>query len=65
MELDKPPQLVATDEVARRFGVSVPTVRRWVRERRIPCIRVSRRVIRFDLAAVEEAAALALGNEHR
>ncbi|RJP30928.1 MAG: DNA-binding protein [Phycisphaerales bacterium] len=49
--------LVTSEQVAERFGVTVNTVRRWVRERRIPAIRASRRVVRFDLAAVECALA--------
>jgi excisionase family DNA binding protein len=47
--------LLTTRELAARFGVTVETVARWVRERRIPCIRASRRVVRYDLAAVERA----------
>jgi excisionase family DNA binding protein len=49
--------LVTAREVAARFGVAVSTVRVWVRQRRIPCVRFSRKVIRFDLAAVERAVA--------
>lgn len=50
-----PHDLVTAKAVARRFGVSVGTVNRWVRERRIPFIRPSRRVVRFNLGAVETA----------
>ena len=42
-------------EVARRFDVHIDTVRRWVREAKIPCIRPTERTIRFDLRAVEES----------
>jgi excisionase family DNA binding protein len=45
--------LVSAVVVAERFGVTVPTVRRWVREGRIACIRPSRRVMRFRLSDVE------------
>ncbi|NLX21650.1 MAG: helix-turn-helix domain-containing protein [Phycisphaerae bacterium] len=48
-------KLVNADDVARRFGVTVATVRRWVRESRVPALRPSRRVVRFDLQAVESA----------
>jgi excisionase family DNA binding protein len=41
--------------VADRFGVSVATIRRWVREKRIPFIRPSRRILRFRLSDVEHA----------
>ena len=49
--------LVDARAVARRFGVTRGTVRKWVRERRIPCIRASRRVVRFRIDEVEAAVA--------
>lgn len=55
MNTTKQTRLVDSDEVARRFGVTVGTVNRWVREGVIPCIRPSRRIVRFDLQAVEQA----------
>lgn len=54
---DHHPALATANQVATRFGVSVTTVNSWVREGRIPCIRPSRRVVRFDLDAVEQAIA--------
>lgn len=48
-------QLSNADAVARRFNVSIGTVNRWVRQGRIPFIRPSRRVVRFDLVKVERA----------
>lgn len=47
--------LVTTEAVAVHFGVSIGTVNVWVRKGRIPCVRASRRIIRFRLADVEEA----------
>lgn len=46
---------VNANQVAEHFGVTVETVRRWVRERRIPCIWISRRVVRFHIPDVERA----------
>ncbi len=46
--------LATTSDVAARFGVTDETVRRWVREHRIPFIRASRRIVRFRLADVEQ-----------
>ena len=44
---------VNAETVATHFGVTVPTVNRWVRERRIPFVRISRRVVRFRIDEVE------------
>ena len=44
-----------TFDVARRYGVTVDTVRAWVRQNRIPHIRVTKRTIRFDIKAIEMA----------
>ena len=57
MTQPKSTRLVDARAVAERFDVSIGTVRRWVRERRIPCRCVTPRVIRFDLAEVERAVA--------
>lgn len=50
-------RLVTADEIASRFGVTVGTVNRWVRDGAIPYLRPSRRVVRFDLETVERALA--------
>lgn len=42
-------------QLADRLGVSPSTIRVWVRERRIPCLRANRKVIRFELDAVLRA----------
>lgn len=54
---DQHEQLATAATVAQLFGVTPATVRRWVRERRVPCIRVSRRVLRFNLADIEKTVA--------
>lgn len=45
--------LVDAQAVARRFAVSIGTVNRWVRSGAVPCLRPSRRVVRFDLKKLE------------
>lgn len=47
--------LVTPEELAKQYGVAVSTVRAWVREGRVPCLRPSRRVIRFRPSDVESA----------
>lgn len=54
--------ILTTKAIANRFGVTVGTVRRWVRERRIPAIRASRKTIRFDIAQVEAALRQQVGD---
>jgi len=41
------------NELADWFGVSIPTVKRWVRDG-APCLRPSPGVVRFDLTEVIE-----------
>jgi len=41
-------------ELARKIGVSVSAIERMMAEKRIPCIRVNRRVV-FDIEAVLSA----------
>lgn len=47
--------LLSAEDLAEHFGVTTQTIRDWVRRRRIPCIRPSRKVVRFRLADVERA----------
>ena len=47
--------LVPAIRVAERFGVRVETVNAWVRTRRISCVRVTRKTVRFSLSEVEKA----------
>lgn len=53
--------LVSAARVAEHFGVCVGTVNAWVRLRRIPCVRLSRRVVRFRLSEVEAALRQGVG----
>ena len=48
-------QLVKPDVIAADFGVKKATVMKWVRERRIPHVRVTNETIRFDREAVRQA----------
>ena len=48
-------RLITTSELAERLGVTSDTIRKWTREGRIPCLRVGRKTLRFDLAAVLDA----------
>lgn len=48
-------QLPTRADIARRCGVSLRTLDRWVAERRIPHIRFGKRCIRFRWEAVEKA----------
>ena len=41
-------------DVAQRYGVSEWTVYRWVATKRLPCIKMSNRVIRFLLSDIEQ-----------
>jgi excisionase family DNA binding protein len=40
--------LVTTGELARRLGVTPPTIRKWTRLGLIPVLRISPKVMRFD-----------------
>ena len=47
--------LLKTENLARRLQVQPDTIRRWVRRGLIPVLRVSPKVMRFDLAQVMRA----------
>ncbi len=50
-------RFLTPEELAACLRLRPSTVKSWAREGRIPCIRPSQRVVRFDLAAVGAALA--------
>jgi len=42
------------DDVSKMLNVPLSTVRKWVRRRRLPCIRYGHRTVRFAYTDVEE-----------
>lgn len=48
-------KLVDCTVIAERFGVTIETVRAWARQNRIPCVRPTKRTLRFVLDDVERA----------
>ena len=53
------PDLVTAEVLAERYGVRPETVLCWARRGLVPCVRPSRKTIRFRLAEVEAAIGLA------
>ena len=49
--------------VASRYNVSVPTVYRWVREGRLPAVRLGKRVLRFSEIDLAEWEGAKLGHD--
>jgi excisionase family DNA binding protein len=48
-------ELLTADELAGRLQVRPSTIRRWAREGRIPTVRLSPKVLRYNLGAVVQA----------
>jgi excisionase family DNA binding protein len=55
LEARLPPSLLGVREAASRLGISVCTLRRWIKSRRVRAVRVGR-TVRVDLSAVLVAA---------
>jgi excisionase family DNA binding protein len=45
-------RLLTANEVADDLNVNIWTVYKWVRQKRLPCIRLSRKAMRFDPAII-------------
>lgn len=54
MEQDKKTQLLDLSEVARRLGMSLRTIREWARKRKIPTIKLPKRLVRVSEADLEK-----------
>ena len=48
-------ELTTLDEAAQRLGVHVTTLRRWIREGRVPAYRLGSRFVRVDWKQVIQA----------
>ena len=48
-------ELVNAEKLAVRYGVRPETVLVWVRRGLVPCVRPSRKTIRFRIAEVDDA----------
>jgi excisionase family DNA binding protein len=46
--------LIDIRELSALTGISVGTLYHWVSERRIPCVKLSQRCLRFSLPAIRE-----------
>jgi excisionase family DNA binding protein len=46
-------RLLDIEKAAEVLGIHVATLYRWARAKRVPCIRMGPRVIRFDPRALE------------
>jgi excisionase family DNA binding protein len=57
--MDQTTDLLTARELGKRFRVAPDTVREWARRGSIPTVRLSRKVIRFDLQAVLAALSAA------
>lgn len=66
MPTANPDDLLPRAELAARLGVRPTTISRWTRAGRIPARRLSRKILRYDLAdvlAALESRSSAVGRE--
>jgi excisionase family DNA binding protein len=56
-------EYLTADELAKKLRVKPDTVRELARRGKIPAIRISPKVIRFDPAAVDDALQQRVGGE--
>ena len=61
--LTSPEQLPNKYDLAKYFNVTLRTIDRWVKERRIPSIQMGSRCTRFEWPAVKKAVARHLVEE--
>jgi len=47
--------LVTAEELGKRLNLTPDTIRRWARSKIIPSLKLSGKVVRFDIDEVEEA----------
>jgi len=47
-------ELLSADETAAKLNISRRTLLRWARERKIECVRISRKVVFFTGAAIDK-----------
>jgi len=47
--------LITAEQLAERLSLRPDTIRRWTRAKIIPCLKLSGKVIRYDLIEVERA----------
>lgn len=55
VEQSQPAKLVGAEVIGLDFGVQAACIRRWAGEGKIPAIRISNKVLRFDRVAVLKA----------
>lgn len=47
-------KLIGIKELAALLGISVNTLYSWVWQRKIPCYKLSGRMVKFDIKEIEE-----------
>ncbi|MCM8758452.1 MAG: helix-turn-helix domain-containing protein [Candidatus Omnitrophica bacterium] len=47
-------RLLTIKEAAEYLGVSQKTLYKWVSQRKIPCVKLSRKLLRFDVGCLDK-----------